>query len=1100
MKKILLIIAFVALIPLHNTSASTVYSSGHTGENMVFAPSGHPVQGEAQGYYSCTSLSCNSFPLQTSFYSIATTTDRIRVKRVSGNTCANIFSNYAYFGDISGSGRVGSSYVRYYEDHAPYCDLVLNTPVTSGDIGVVFASYIGIVLDGSTSNPGAMYDGWNNFVHSGGPAFQLCNGVCDNDFPGNLNVTPDHFWSEISNDSGAMVIHTEPNTTSNSTKQLPSGWAIQVIGTKKDGNNAETVEGSSTYRWYQVQDATDGTTGWMKAGVIDNATGNFVEGQEYLKYDTRDLSATSSVQYTTPTGRASLVLSAVDHYYKDTSTAKNLYSSADKSNISLLKNLGIYQGQPMGSIPIGVILGFFAQEDSSLVTKNGPLTDKSFNNENISYDYGSGVGQITLKPSAYDHKGEYSDIKVFPCSLENNNYIGCYAKNNPSNIYSSQRYVANPIDGNTYKFYTNTIQSIYSNVKDGLGVLSKAYGVYKTAFNENTAWTGVYKNKTPGVGGWPGNCPIINGDNSTVGINLAEMRKIVAIKGYNGTPHPRFGFVFDDGSVPEKQDCYLSLVADKVIHLNQYFPSYSIQQEELDLAKKMQVVDQNKTRIDIHSPGTLRIVDGSGAVTELLADSSISAGLPNVAYSEDGKSAEVYFPDSSYKYQVVGDKAGTYGLSIANTTPDATSTVELYNVPLAVGEVYTYQVDWNALAQGENGVTIQIDKNGDGVTDDTIQAGAVVSDAIAPVTTSSISSTPGTNNWYTSDATVSLTAIDNDGGVGVEKTTYSLDGGDWQTYATTTPVVISADGVHSLQYYSVDYFGNIEATSTLDFKIDATAPTIFASDTSAEQLTLDGTQLTISVTVNDGVDTNPIFTTDVPLTQTFAPGVTNILITAHDMAGNIATSSIAVTVYSSPEADPDGDGVPNQDDVKPFDATVFANLTIPDEYSLWEKESFDLPFSVAGKGNVTLSLSNTYYRVVASPVKDSSGGIIPATVVTLDGVINVSFPQGAKDLKTYTLTLTTTKGNTKERKSLKEKRDHESDEGRRHDLDKELDFASAPITLSITNTWANKTTSQAGTVAIYDKQQTVQLQYKYKETNRSTSLLLKSDDVLKIKK
>lgn len=219
-----------------------------------------------------------------------------------------------------------------------------------------------------------------------------------------------------------------------------------------------------------------------------------------------------------------------------------------------------------------------------------------------------------------------------------------------------------------------------------------------------------------------------------------------------------------------------------------------------------------------------------------------------------------------------------------------------------------------------------------------------------------------------------------------------------------------------------------------------------------------------------------------------------------DMAGNIATSSIAVTIYSSPEADPDSDGVPNQDDVKPYDATVFANLTIHDEYSLWEKDSFNLPFSVAGKGNITLSLSSTYYRVGVSPMKDSIGAVVSTTVTTTDGVITVSFAQNTKELKTYTLTLTTTNGNTKERKSLKEKRDREGDEEKRHDLEKELKFASAEIILSVVNATANKTTSATSVVNIYDKQQATQLQYKYKDTNHTTSLLLKSDDVLKLKK
>ena len=67
-------------------------------------------------------------------------------------------------------------------------------------------------------------------------------------------------------------------------------------------------------------------------------------------------------------------------------------------------------------------------------------------------------------------------------------------------------------------------------------------------------------------------------------------------------------------------------------------------------------------------------------------------------------------------------------------------------------------------------------------------------------------------------------------------------------------------------------------------------------------------------------------------------------------------------------------------------------------------------------------------------------------------------------------------------------------------LDKELNFARAPITLSITNTTANKSTSQTSTVTIYDKEQNVQVQYKYKKDTGTLDFMMKSDDVIKIKK
>ncbi|MFA5997128.1 MAG: NosD domain-containing protein [Candidatus Paceibacterota bacterium] len=469
-------------------------------------------------------------------------------------------------------------------------------------------------------------------------------------------------------------------------------------------------------------------------------------------------------------------------------------------------------------------------------------------------------------------------------------------------------------------------------------------------------------------------------------------------------------------------------------------------------------------------------------------------GIPEWVYVPEGTQVKYYVSAHD------NDEFLKQNPGLASTMATTTDSYSLYarTIDPTVG-IFTSPILENQTIAPTEEKTYLIDTVG---TDVSVQES---NDLTAPVTIVMPSGTLGSNDYYTSAVTVALTADDGaplgEVSSGVADTKYSLDNGTtWNTYSTSTPLVIATEGSTTLQYYSVDNSGNSEAIKTLTFNIDTVAPTIFASDTSAEQLTAGGTLLTVPVTVNDSIDASPTFTTDVPLTQIFAPGVTNILITAHDMAGNIATSSIAITIYSSPAADPDGDGVPNQDDVKPFDATVFVNLIIPSEYSLWEKESFDLPFSVAGKGDVNLILSNTYYRIGTSPVKDSIGTTVPATVTTTDGVITVSFAQSTKELKTYTLTLATTKGNTKERDSIKKKRDHEGDEERRRDLEKELDFAGSPITLGITNTSANKTTSEMSIVNIYDKQQTAQLQYKYKDTNHSTTLLLKSDDTLKLKK
>lgn len=45
-----------------------------------------------------------------------------------------------------------------------------------------------------------------------------------------------------------------------------------------------------------------------------------------------------------------------------------------------------------------------------------------------------------------------------------------------------------------------------------------------------------------------------------------------------------------------------------------------------------------------------------------------------------------------------------------------------HDIPISEGEVHAYSVDWAALSQGEEGVTLQIDSDGDGTFEKTITA------------------------------------------------------------------------------------------------------------------------------------------------------------------------------------------------------------------------------------------------------------------------------------------------------------------------------------------------------------------------------------------
>ncbi len=80
-------------------------------------------------------------------------------------------------------------------------------------------------------------------------------------------------------------------------------------------------------------------------------------------------------------------------------------------------------------------------------------------------------------------------------------------------------------------------------------------------------------------------------------------------------------------------------------------------------------------------------------------------------------------------------------------------------------------------------------------------------DLLAPTTSSDAMSS------YTGPATIHLTAVDNVGGKGVDRTYYILDGGA-ATQGVTVNVAAPGTGSqpHTLQYYSVDKAGNTETT------------------------------------------------------------------------------------------------------------------------------------------------------------------------------------------------------------------------------------------------------------------------------------------------
>ncbi|MCG2825749.1 MAG: PKD domain-containing protein [Thermoplasmatales archaeon] len=181
--------------------------------------------------------------------------------------------------------------------------------------------------------------------------------------------------------------------------------------------------------------------------------------------------------------------------------------------------------------------------------------------------------------------------------------------------------------------------------------------------------------------------------------------------------------------------------------------------------------------------------------------------------------------------------------TVAPTTTDnapvgwqnTTVTVTLTPIDALSGVAYTEYKLWlegeNEPANWSRGIIVMIDSDGiwnikycsvDNAgnieANNTVQ---VQVDMTAPSTSCELTGILGDNNWFTTNVTVTLTATDSTSGVNYTK--YRVDyGGDWMMY--DSGFELSTEGVHAIEYYSVDNANNVEKVSNITVKIDKTPP------------------------------------------------------------------------------------------------------------------------------------------------------------------------------------------------------------------------------------------------------------------------------------
>jgi hypothetical protein len=124
----------------------------------------------------------------------------------------------------------------------------------------------------------------------------------------------------------------------------------------------------------------------------------------------------------------------------------------------------------------------------------------------------------------------------------------------------------------------------------------------------------------------------------------------------------------------------------------------------------------------IFSPAELRVYDSQGRVTGLV-NGLIKGEIPNSLYDAANEAVGIFFSTDSFLCEVAGTGEGTYGLTAVSIENKEATTFVATDIPISPNEIYRYMVDWQALSRAEEGVTVHIDYNGDGIYESTIISG-----------------------------------------------------------------------------------------------------------------------------------------------------------------------------------------------------------------------------------------------------------------------------------------------------------------------------------------------------------------------------------------
>ena len=170
------------------------------------------------------------------------------------------------------------------------------------------------------------------------------------------------------------------------------------------------------------------------------------------------------------------------------------------------------------------------------------------------------------------------------------------------------------------------------------------------------------------------------------------------------------------------------------------------------------------------SPVDIRVFDSKGRVTGLI-NGVVKHEIPMSLYYNG--TVTIFFPSDTYCFEVVGTDEGTYGLEITSVRAGNVTGFTATDIPTSSNTIHQYTIDFDALSRGEEGVTVQVDSDSDGIFEYTFTSDSELTrdefiQQTTPTYTLTVTATVGgTTNpstgmyTYTANSSVQVTAIPN---------------------------------------------------------------------------------------------------------------------------------------------------------------------------------------------------------------------------------------------------------------------------------------------------------------------------------------------------